>query len=29
VKGEGDPLHVIGGSPTVATDYSPALDLNL
>jgi hypothetical protein len=22
VKGEGDPLHVIGGLPTVATDYS-------
>ncbi|MBA2529328.1 MAG: hypothetical protein H0V19_05100 [Euzebyales bacterium] len=29
VKGEGDPLHVIGGIPTVATDYSPAWDLNL
>jgi hypothetical protein len=29
LNGEGDPLHVIGGLPTVATDYSPAWDLNL
>jgi hypothetical protein len=29
VKGEGDPLHIIGGVPTVASDYSPAWDLNL
>jgi len=27
--GEGDPLHVIGGIPTVSNDYSPAWDLNL
>ncbi len=29
VMGEGDPLQVIGGIPTVANDYSPAWDLNL
>ena len=29
VLGEGDPLHVIGGIPTVSNDYSPAWDLNL
>lgn len=29
VLGEGDPLHVIGGLPTVSNDYSPAWDLNL
>lgn len=29
VLGEGDPLHVIGGVPTIANDYSPAWDLNL
>ncbi|MDQ3592203.1 MAG: hypothetical protein M3386_04785 [Actinomycetota bacterium] len=27
--GEGDPLQVIGGVPTVSNDYSPAWDLNL
>ncbi len=29
VLGEGDPLQVIGGIPTVSNDYSPAWDLNL
>lgn len=29
VLGEGAPLNVIGGIPTVADDYSPAWDLNL
>jgi len=29
VLGEGDPLQVIGGIPTLANDYSPAWDLNL
>ncbi|MBA2455132.1 MAG: hypothetical protein H0V48_01115 [Nocardioidaceae bacterium] len=29
VLGQGDPLHVIGGIPTVSNDYSPAWDLNL
>ncbi|KAI0558633.1 hypothetical protein FGB62_198g08 [Gracilaria domingensis] len=27
--GEGSPLNVLGGIPTVATDYSPAWDLNV
>ena len=29
VAGEGDPLNVFGGIPTVATDYSPLWDLNI
>ena len=29
VRGEGGPLNVLGGIPTVATDYSPLWDLNL
>ncbi len=29
LKGEGSPLNVLGGIPTVATDYSPLWDLNL
>jgi hypothetical protein len=29
VRGEGSPLNVLGGIPTVATDYSPAWDLNV
>ena len=29
VMGEGSPLNVLGGIPTVATDYSPLWDLNL
>jgi hypothetical protein len=27
--GEGSPLNVLGGVPTVATDYSPLWDINL
>ncbi len=27
--GEGSPLNVLGGIPTIATDYSPLWDLNL
>ncbi len=29
LRGEGSPLNVLGGIPTVATDYSPAWDLNV
>jgi len=29
LSGEGSPLNVLGGIPTVATDYSPLWDLNL
>ncbi|CAA9426765.1 MAG: hypothetical protein AVDCRST_MAG03-2950 [uncultured Rubrobacteraceae bacterium] len=29
VSGEGDPLNVFGGIPTVATDYSPMWDANI
>jgi hypothetical protein len=29
LMGEGSPLNVLGGIPTVATDYSPLWDLNL
>lgn len=29
LQGEGGPLNVLGGIPTVATDYSPLWDLNL
>ena len=29
VSGEGGPLNVLGGIPTVATDYSPLWDVNL
>jgi hypothetical protein len=29
LRGDGAPLHVIGGIPNVANDYSPAWDLNL
>lgn len=29
IRGEGSPLNVLGGIPTVATDYSPAWDLNI
>ena len=29
VTGEGGPLNVLGGIPTVATDYSPLWDVNL
>lgn len=29
LKGEGGPLNVLGGIPTVATDYSPLWDLNV
>lgn len=29
IRGEGSPLNVLGGIPTVATDYSPAWDLNV
>ena len=29
VLGEGDPLNVLGGIPTFATDYSPLWDLNV
>ena len=29
LAGEGSPLNVLGGIPTVATDYSPLWDLNL
>ena len=29
LSGEGGPLNVLGGIPTVATDYSPLWDLNL
>ncbi len=28
LKGEGGPLNVLGGIPTIATDYSPLWDLN-
>lgn len=28
LSGEGSPLNILGGIPTVATDYSPAWDLN-
>ena len=29
ILGEGGPLNVLGGIPTIATDYSPLWDLNL
>lgn len=29
LSGEGSPLNILGGIPTVATDYSPLWDLNL
>lgn len=29
IRGEGSPLNVLGGIPTVATDYSPAWDVNV
>lgn len=29
LSGEGPPLNILGGIPTVATDYSPAWDLNV
>jgi hypothetical protein len=29
LSGEGTPLNVLGGIPTVATDYSPLWDLNV
>ena len=29
VRGEGGPLNVLGGIPTIATDYSPLWDLNV
>lgn len=29
LRGEGSPLNILGGIPTVATDYSPLWDLNL
>jgi hypothetical protein len=29
LRGEGPPLNVLGGIPTVATDYSPLWDMNL
>lgn len=29
LKGEGGPLNVLGGIPTIATDYSPLWDVNL
>ncbi len=29
LRGEGDPLNVLGGIPTVATDYSPIWDVNI
>lgn len=29
IKGEGDALNVLGGIPTIATDYSPLWDANL
>ena len=29
LMGEGSPLNVLGGIPTIATDYSPLWDLNL
>ena len=29
LRGEGGPLNILGGIPTVATDYSPLWDLNL
>ncbi|MCA9892762.1 MAG: hypothetical protein KC615_07245 [Anaerolineae bacterium] len=29
LSGEGSPLNVLGGIPTIATDYSPLWDLNL
>ena len=29
VRGEGGPLNVLGGIPTVATDYSPLWDMNI
>ncbi|MBA3618775.1 MAG: hypothetical protein H0W56_04125 [Acidothermales bacterium] len=29
LRGDGAPLHVIGGVPNVANDYSPAWDMNL
>ena len=29
VMGEGSPLNVFGGIPTIATDYSPLWDANL
>jgi hypothetical protein len=29
LKGEGGPLNVLGGIPTIATDYSPLWDLNV
>ena len=29
VAGEGSPLNVLGGIPTIATDYSPLWDMNL
>jgi hypothetical protein len=29
VQGEGSPLNVLGGIPTIATDYSPLWDANV
>ena len=29
ISGEGDPLNVFGGIPTIATDYSPMWDANI
>jgi hypothetical protein len=29
LMGEGSPLNVLGGIPTIATDYSPLWDINL
>lgn len=29
IRGEGGPLNILGGIPTIATDYSPLWDLNL
>ena len=29
LRGEGTPLNVLGGIPTIATDYSPLWDVNL
>ena len=29
IRGDGSPLNVLGGIPTIATDYSPLWDLNL
>mmetsp|Transcript_44195 Transcript_44195/g.108552 ORF Transcript_44195/g.108552 Transcript_44195/m.108552 type:complete len:121 (+) Transcript_44195:177-539(+) len=29
IRGEGGPLNVLGGIPTIATDYSPLWDVNV